>query len=217
MSLYVYAFALVAKGSARRLSMEGHRLELARIADVEVVFERLASRPSLSEDGLREQHEIVERLGRRFDAVLPARFGSFLPEDDLERIVNAHRAELRQSLRRVRECVQMTIRIATPPAASPDHARTESGSAYLNARRAALSASPPRAAAALTASVRTLLHDERTESDRQRGRTALFHLIERGAVKRYRASIASVPLADDDHVTLTGPFAPFAFTPELWT
>jgi hypothetical protein len=219
MKLYVHGFVPISSGSDRQLKIHGRRVDLLHIARIAVAVEELEKRPSMTENALRTQHAIVERLGKRFEAVLPARFGSFLPLDDLERIVHSRRDDLREALRRVRKRVQMTVRIVAPPAPAAvkreAHAAT-SGTAYLNARRSATSRSLPSAAAALTAAVRDLLRDERIETDAEHGRTALFHLIDRKDVKRYRSSIARAGVSKDERVIVTGPFAPFAFTPELW-
>jgi hypothetical protein len=219
MKLYVYGFVPISSGSDRRLRIHGRRIDLLHIARIAVAVEELEERPSMAENALRTQHAIVERLGRRFEAVLPARFGSFLPLDDLERIVNSRRDDLRAALRRVRKRVQMTVRIVAPPAPAAvkrEAPAAKSGTAYLNARRAAVSGTLPPAAAALTGAVRDLLRDERIETDPGHGRTALFHLIDRQDVKRYRSSIARAVVAKNERVIVTGPFPAFAFAPELW-
>ena len=76
MNLYVYGFVPGSKTAAGELTVGGHRIELLAIAGLEVAVERLDERPAISESALRRQHAIVTRLARRFDAVLPARFGS---------------------------------------------------------------------------------------------------------------------------------------------
>ena len=214
MSLYVYGFV---DGPGRPMTIARHRLEILSVAGVGVAVERLDEPPAASEAALRTQHAIVERLHRRFDAVLPARFGSFVPLEQLRQIVRPRRADLRKALRRVRGRVQMTVRIVTPAATpAPIVVRTPpSGTDYLNARRAALSASRPPLAAAVSAAVSPLVHDERVETDPAHGRTALFHMIERADARRYRASVRRVPVPRDEALTVTGPYAPFAFAPEL--
>ena len=73
MNLYVYAFV---DGPGRSMTIARHRLEILSVAGVGVAVERLDEPPAASEAALRTQHAIVERLQRRFDAVLPARFRS---------------------------------------------------------------------------------------------------------------------------------------------
>jgi hypothetical protein len=219
MNLYVYGFVSISKLPNPRMTLDGHRIEVLSIAGVNAAIERLATRPLMSESALRLQHAIVERLARRCEAVLPARFGSFVPLEELERIVAARRADLRKGLRNARGRIQMTLRIATSPAVDvPDRrvGKPKSGTAYLTARRAALSGPRSPVAAALTDAVRVLVRDERIETDREHGRTSLFHLIDRGDVRRYRAAIDRVPLPEGERITVTGPYAPFAFTPDLW-
>jgi hypothetical protein len=218
MSLYVYGFVLLDDAPGRPMTIARHRVEILSIAGVNVAIERLAAAPPVSEAALRVQHAIVERLGRAFAAVLPARFGSFVPVDELQQIVRLRRTDLRNALRRFKGRVQMTVRIVIPAVDAPI-ALTEaasSGKAYLNARRAALSGPRPPLAAALSEAVRALVHDERIEPDGKHGRTALFHLIDRTEAKRYRAAVGSVPVPEGESVTVSGPYAPFAFAPELW-
>ena len=215
MNLYVYAFV---ERPGRSMTIARHRLEILSVAGVGVAVERLDEPPGASEAALRTQHAIVERLQRRFDAVLPARFGSFVPLEELRQIVRLRRGDLQKALRRVRGCVQMTVRIVTTPAPTPAPivVRTPpSGTDYLNARRAALSGLRPPLAAAVSVAVSRLVHDERVETDPARGRTAMFHMIERTDATRYRTAVRRVPVRDSESLTVTGPYAPFAFAPEL--
>ena len=214
MNLYVYAFV---EGPGRSMTIARHRLEIMSVAGVGVAVERLEEPPTASEAALRTQHAIVERLQRRFDAVLPARFGSFVPLEELRQIVRLRRGDLRKALRRVRGRVQMTVRIVTTPAPTPAPSvlRTRSGTDYLNARRAALSGTRPPLAAAVSVAVSRLVHDERVETDPARGRTAMFHMIERTDATRYRTAVRRVPVGDGEALTVTGPYAPFAFAPDL--
>jgi hypothetical protein len=214
MSLYVYAFVDAPGGP---MTVARHRLEILSIGGIHVVVERLAAPPAASETALRTQHAIVDRLARTFAAVLPARFGSFMSPDGLQQVIGPRRVELRKALRRLRGRVQMTARIATPVAEPlpPPRGRAPSGTAYLNARRAALSGPRPRLAAALSEAVHSLAHDERIETDAAHGRTALFHVIDRADVRRYRATVDRFAAAEGERVVVTGPYAPFAFTPVL--
>jgi hypothetical protein len=217
MNLYVYGFVPISKASRRQMRLHGRRIELRRCARIDVAVERREERPPMTERALRTQHAIVEQLATRFDAVLPARFGSLLPVEDLERLVKARRSDLTEALRSVRKRVQMTVRITAPGAAITSRTGSPtSGTAYLNARRAAVSAAPPSSIAALTEAVADFVRDERVEANGEQGRTVLFHLVDRGDVERYRASIARVAIPAAGRVTVTGPFPPFAFAPELW-
>ena len=47
--------------------------------------------------------------------------------------------------------------------------------------------------------------------------TSIFHLIDSADVREYRAAINGVRLPEGERVSVTGPFPPFAFAPELWT
>jgi hypothetical protein len=193
---------------------EGHFIEFAPAGGVVAAFERVSQRPQISEAALRMQHELVLHIAGQVNEILPVRFGAFLDWVELERILDMRRDAIQQALDFVRGRVQMTIRIRGGPArvaVAPQTLDARTGTAYLHARLAA--ARPPMPAAALSASalVRHLVVDERFDS---RGEaTTIYHLIDRGSVRQYQQLLAGVaPTAD-----ISGPWPPFAFTPDLWS
>jgi hypothetical protein len=215
----LYVFALT-REACRPFESAGHAVEFVRSGDVYAAVERAASAPSVSEPALRRQHEVIAALTGRVDAVLPARFGAFVDPPELDAIVTRRRDVITEALQLVRGRRQMTCRLlgSESPAETrgPAPAGAESGTAYMESRRQQHARPAPMSA--VTNAVRDLVVAERFETGRGRTIANLYHLIEAGDVQAYRDALAGVQGRDDDGtLTVTGPWAPFAFAPDLWS
>jgi hypothetical protein len=213
----LYVFALTREVAAP-FEFDGHEIEFVGFRGLGAAVERVAERPQLSEAALRTQHEIVMRIATYVDDLLPARFGAFVDDRELEEILAIRREVVQEALDLVHGRVQMTIRIrdGASPAGRPDVAPSgaaTSGTAYLEARRAAAVHTVPPGAASMTAAVRHLVAAERSENGQGRSAASIYHLIERRHVNQYRAALSSV---QSSIVTVSGPWPPFAFTPDFW-
>lgn len=224
----VYVYALLAGplsgsragGASRTVLVGRRRIHLIQAGAIVAAVERIARAPRVSETALRAQHELVVALGRRFEALLPVRFGAALERAELERLLAARQTRLLRALEDVRDREQMTVRIITAHGrAVVPAARAPTGTAYLTARRTALASGVPPAGKRLRRAVRPLVDAERVDPARGRVRATLHHLIPRGRAAEYRAlverSLATTP-PGGDQVVVSGPWPPFAFTPELW-
>ena len=211
MPLYVLALTDIDLGTWRS---GGRRLQTVTYGGIHVVCERRAAAPPVSDDELRAQHGLVIRIAERAPAVLPARFGSLIVKGELTASIRRHEDEILAALDRVRDHVQMTVRLLgkrtqrATAAASP----TISGTEYLQrARRAAI---PPTtsAGARVLAAVRPLVAAERREHGAGGLLATIYHLVEASQVERYKKAVATpVP-----GVMVSGPWPPFAFSPQLW-
>jgi gas vesicle protein GvpL/GvpF len=214
----VYVFALASE-SHEPFEFAGHAIESIEMQGVHVLVERGHRPPAVSEQALRDQHEVIAHLHGRLDALLPARFGAFLDARELEAIVQQRRGAILEALQLVRGRSQMTIRLlaAEPaPTVRPVLAgsRAATGTEYLESRRASLSALPP-ALSAVAEAVRGIAVAERFETARGGAAAMLYHLVATRQIAAYRDRFADVA-STHRTLTLTGPWAPFAFTPELW-
>lgn len=224
--VYVYALlALPAGGSRsirepRSIRVCGRRIQLIPIGDIQAAVEQIERPPELSEASLRSQHEIVVALGRRFDPILPVRFGAAVDRAELERLVTGRQARLRRALDDVRGCEQMTVRIVGKEARThASMALTTTGTAYLTDRHRALRRGLPAAGKRIGRALERLIARERIDPGRGRIRSTLHHLIPRGRAAEYRALVeraltGSTP--GEHQVVVSGPWPPFAFTPDLW-
>jgi hypothetical protein len=218
----LYVFALSGeKGKPFRAA--GHRIEFVEAHGVYAAVERVAGRPEVSEAALRAQHDIVARIAERVDAVLPARFGSLVDEVELGRVTAASQKAIRDALDLVRGRAQMTIRVfdsAAPADAEPVRAGAPAttGTAYLADRRRAAGARPlPPRAAAIAEAVAGLVAAQRTEGAHGRVAAALYHLVDRPRVAAYREALERLQSRQlTGTMTVSGPWPPFAFVPDLW-
>lgn len=211
----VYVIALTGDAIAP-FTVGGRRVEFVRLSGFYAAIERRAERLPVSESSLRTQHDIVTRLSDRIDAVVPARFGASIGESELRDILADRRAVIQEALALVRGRVQMTVRFREAPAStvvrSSSRASTVSGTAYLEARRSAHTMMPP-AAGVVTTAVADLVIAERVESATARAQAALYHLVDRAIVQQYSEAISRL---QSDTVSVSGPWPPFAFAPDLW-
>jgi hypothetical protein len=207
----VYVYALTDR-PLRAIRAAGERLVALPLDGVYAIASRRTSAPVLSEESLRRQHDAVERVAARADAVLPVRFGAFVETDELRRVVAERREAIQAALARVRRRRQMTVRVIGDPAPR-EAVAPASGAEYLRARVWL----DPRAAQPLDAirqAVARWVVEERVERGRGSTLATLYHLVAAEDVERYRAAASDVRV-DDVLVRVSGPWPAFAFAPEL--
>src|SRR4051812_5869575 len=211
----VYVFALTSR-RASPFTVQGHRIQFIELDHVFVAVERRATAPALSEKELRIQHAIVTAIFRRVEDLLPVRFGTWMERHELSAVVVARKAAILDALDLVRGRVQMTLRFSSGLSQSPEQksgARgSKSGTAYLEARRAA-DRDLPRSIGEAREAVRDLVVAERIGRGSEALAGAVYHLISRVDVRRYRS--VTRPF-ESPVLSVTGPWPPFAFAPEPW-
>jgi hypothetical protein len=215
-ALYVYAL-LAARMPAPRVRR--HTIEILEVDRLFAAVERVTTAPALTEAALRDQHRIVLRLSSETDAILPARFGALMDQDELERVVRLRRAALRTALRQVRGRQQMTVRVFGPAPARRGALVAASGTDYLLARARSSRAFLPPLARAICRAVRPLAVLERVDPGRGGVQATMHHLIQRDSIQRYLDLVDATVSARESPpaVAVSGPFPPFAFTPDLWS
>jgi hypothetical protein len=157
-------------------------------------------------------------MSRRFTALVPARFGTAVAdEEELSFILRTRAASFRRLLAAVRGRVQMTARFVDTSGHDQDReqpADRSSGTAYLRSRTALHARLAGSAACVqLRGRVQRWIRGERVEW-RNRVMT-MYHLVPRGAAERYRRALENVALPDGRRVHVSGPFPPFAFADPL--
>src|SRR4029078_8931211 len=93
----LYVFALT-RDVADPVEFEGHQIEFIGVSGLGAAVERVTTRPQVSEAALRTQHEIVMRISTHVDDLLPARFGAFVDDRELEEIVAIRRTHIAEAL-----------------------------------------------------------------------------------------------------------------------
>ena len=214
-ALYVYALA---GRSAAPFAAHGHRIEFVEFGNVHAAVERSGERPAVSEAALRIQHEIVIRISASVDDALPVRFGAHVEEEELGQLVAMRRDVIQRALDLVRGRVQMTVRIrgvevsadrapASPAIPAP------TGTAYLEARRAAAARPLTPTAMAVAAAVRHLVVSEKVDGPANRTSITMYHLIDKHRVEEYNDALSAV---QSSTLSVSGPWPAFAFAPDLW-
>jgi len=190
------------------------RLHSAAYGPIHVVYHRRSVVPPITDEELRAQHAVVLAIAERAAAVLPARYGSLLAKRELTAAIRQHEDEIVAALDRLRNHVQMTIRVwgeraPRPPLQPPVGI---SGTEYL--QRARRAADPPTTSAGdrVLAAVRPLVAAERREHGAGGLLATIYHLVDVRKVERYTKA-AGGPVAG---VMVSGPWPPFAFSPQLW-
>lgn len=215
----VYVLALVEKPLAETAASE-HRIEFLPTRGIYAVVERRASAPDMNEASLRAQHKMIVDLARLCDPILPVRFGAWVPPDELLALIESREGLLRDAFELVRHREQMTVRVFGKSALerSESMGTAESGRAYLERLRDAARPRLPPLAHSVRRAVGSLAIAERLESGHGRMHIAVHHLIERGRSDRYRTLVrrAASTMPTDGELMVSGPWPPFAFTPELW-
>jgi gas vesicle protein GvpL/GvpF len=232
MSLYVYA--IVRRPFNRRVLIRANGARVRSVsagATSAIVAECKGPLSPLSPTvrALRGHDRVVRRIARVAPAVLPVKFGTLVDSDrSLVALLDAWSEDLQKALAVVDRHCQMTLRLfalagvaAPPQQGSPGDEATEAGThpgtSYLSrrARAHASAQSAPEleplreAFAPIVAAERIARHD--------RGPLVLtaYHLIPRGAVTTYRGLLRRHAAALPYRAVLSGPWAPYAFVPEL--
>jgi hypothetical protein len=203
----LYAVALGAPRQAR--GAQGEPVRIVCRGGLEAVCGEPS--PPLSAEALRAHEAAVRRIADEAQACLPARFGAGAADEQavLEALA-AREQELLQALELVRGREQMNLRVHGAAAAVP--AEGGPGRRYLEERRRAtrLPELDP-----LRSSLSAVIRAERVERHEEAGLIAsVYHLIDRGASADYRRAVESTVL-DGLRLSLSGPWPPWSFAPEL--
>jgi hypothetical protein len=228
----VCVYALVSPPPARLTlkGITGERLRVMTVDRIGAVVGELRRAPSPSVRNLRRYAAVVDSIASRVPAILPARFGTTVTDDDeLTFVLHSRRSALRQRLRAVRSRAQMTIRLLESESDDgPFRSRSTvtgrarlrvgygatQGTQYLRQRReigARAKAVP--AFEPIRAGIRRHIKDERIE--KRGGVVTINHLVPRADVPRYRAAVERAARDNDVRLIVTGPWPPYAFA-DTW-
>jgi hypothetical protein len=215
MPWYVFALVDTPPRGAKGKGLSGP-LGLRRIPGGYAVVERRADVPPAEFGSLQRHQDVIAQLAARVPAILPARFGTLLDDDAMDEALDDRGEEIAQALAAVRDRVQFTWRRrgrTTRPAAGTAASRITaepSGAEYLRRLAKAAKPAPPPAWRTLRSKLAPLISAERYQPATASNPESLYHLVPRDAVVRYSTVAAALRHADDK-LSLTGPWAPFAF------
>jgi len=215
---YLYVYALIDRRVAPPQLSGRRRLEIVDLGGVFAAVERRTETPAITEQALRDQHQIVVRLARTAKAILPVRFGTLIERDELWRVIRERQAVFEEAFEQVHGKAQMTVRVFGQAKRSPRATAPLSGTDYLRARATASRPRLPKIAREIIDAVRPLVSAEAIDAARGNVLVTINHLIERTRAPQYVSAVE--PLIDtfktsDRRVTVSGPWPPFAFAPDL--
>jgi hypothetical protein len=213
-----YVFALVDRRPDERLGRGLSRaLAARRVPGGFALVERRADVPPVELGTLTQHDAVLARVAGTVPAILPVRFGTLLEMDEIEEALDEREDEMAEAFDRVRGRVQFTWRrrrvdTRSAKAAARGTSGAISGTEYL--RRVAAKPAIPAAFRAIGEKLGPLVAAERYQPGTASMPDSLYHLVGRADANRYHA--AAKPLASaNPTVRMSGPFAPFAFTPDL--
>ena len=227
--LYVYALV---RREPKKLPARGvgdGALATVECGELRAVIGTLELAPEVDEGTLRAHEAVVREVAAQVDAILPVRFGTLIDDAAaLTELLEGHSTDLSDALALVAGREQMTLRVfvegrtrtlsPVPETPSPDEAQAGPGARYLarllRAHRAARSVPE---IAALREALTTLVQAERLESQHHPPLVAsVYHLIRRGDGPAYQRVVDRAPrLCPEARVTVSGPWPPWAFVPEV--
>lgn len=218
MGLYVFALADALPAGRPGKGLTG-ALSVRKVAGAFAIVERRADVPPADFGTLTKHQQIVQRLAAQVPAILPVRFGTLLNAEALEEALHERDDDLAEAFEVVRGRVQFTWRRKGPKAGIGRGSdvrlpQSESGADYL--RRAAKAARPTPSAPwrTLRMKLAPLVVAERYQAGTAKMPDSLYHLVERNAAVRY-AAVADALQHASPLMTMTGPWPPFAFAPEM--
>jgi len=217
-----YVFALVDDAPRGRIGngLTGP-LTVRRIGNAFAVVERRADVPPADFGSLERHQRIVSRLAARVPAILPVRFGTLLDTETLDELLAERDEEIAEAFDAVRGRVQFTWRRAgaaartrREPDGTPRETVAGSGATYLRRAAAASRPVPPPPWRTVRAKTAALVAAERYQPGSASVPDTLYHLLDRGNARGY-ATIAAGLVRANPALTITGPWPPFAFAPEV--
>lgn len=223
--LYLYALLSREPREYPGIGIRGESLCVLPSGNLFAVVSEMTGVPPLQEWSIRGHERTVRRLAESVEAILPARFGSVMPDEHaLVKLVESREAELRQALALVEGREQMTLRVYGEghPARKTAVEEVEAlgpGARYL-ARK--MRASEREQVIAELEAVRPELAPFVRAERIQRHSTppllaSVYHLIERGQSTRYIAALEGGARGDPPvRFTASGPWPPYAFARWEW-
>jgi hypothetical protein len=213
----LYAIVRAGRTTAIR-TRHGRQLKQITSGPIAAVVREVTSAPAASPAQLRRYDREMRELAERFPALLPARFATVMPADELMFILSSRRRDFQRALSHVRGKSQMTVRIVSG-AATPQRRRAAasrpqvaaSGGEYLRAR--ARDAAAQRVVPGfepVRKAVARWIRDERVEH--RNGISTIYHLIPRTSSTRYRQVLQEAAADAALSAIVSGPWPPYAFT-----
>ena len=215
-----YVFALVDRPprGAKGRGLSGP-LGLRAVPGGFAVVERRADVPPAEFGSLKRHHDVVARVAARVPAIIPVRFGTLLDDEAIGEALGEREDDVAAAFDEVRHRVQFTWRrggrrTGPVPRTADRDTGAISGAEYLRRAARASRPTPPAAWRAVRSRLKPLTVGERYQPATPSLPETLYHLVARDSVARY-STMATALAHADTALTMTGPWPPFAFAPEM--
>ena len=223
---YLYALLGAEPAAPIGVGLAGEPLQIIGYEGIVAATGDMRAAPTATPDTLRGHDAVVRRLATLADAILPARFGMLATDDgDLRERLARTAGALREALARVAGREQMILRVystspapgreGTPP---PPLAGGGPGAAYLAERARRLRATTDIAELESLRDVlaRFVIEERLERHDTPPLVASAYHLIARGQASEYTTAVEqAADAAEGMRVRVSGPWAPYAFAPDM--
>ena len=195
--------------------VRGTAIEAVRIQDLQCFASQfdpqdLVGKASIQEAAL-DFNRVLQELLRQI-AVIPFRFPTILTDETvLSQFLTEHQAEYRDALLRLRNCVQMEIRLKMQTSMQPQATSPKSGAEYLRGRQAQhqyIDSIVARFREAVQPLAKQWRHRETTEGIR------CFALVDRSDVQAFLRRVQAVSVPTESEPRVTGPWPASEFLKE---
>ena len=217
MSLLLYGVVEAGGASVTGVGLDDRRLHTVvegPLAAIVTEYDGGPTEPVI--ERLNEYERTVRRL-MDSGAILPARFGSVLPDEGTVRaLLRQRRRDLLARVRRVRGAVELALRATwrrgtQPPLETDGGARAPSGTSYLR-ERLELRQSARRVASELDALSALARSSRQTLAPAPDLPVMQAYLVERDRVSEFVDLVRQLDdCLDDVELTCTGPWPPYSF------
>jgi hypothetical protein len=217
MPWYVFGLVDAVPKGAPGKGLSGN-LSVRKVPGGLAVVERRADVPPMEFGTLQKHQAVVARLCDRVPAILPVRFGTLLEGEEFDEVLQDRDEEIVEAFDLVRRRLQYTWRRARRTKETTRRGdlrgEAETGTEYLLRAARAKNPPPPPLFRALRSKVAPLIAAERYQPATAQLPASLYHLVDRSAIERYEV-IGEAFAQATPALTMSGPFPPFAFAPEI--
>ena len=195
--------------------VRGMTIETIRIQDLQCFASQFDPQDAVGKESIREAaldfNRVLQELLRQI-TIIPFRFPTILTDKNaLSKFLTDHHAEYREALHRLRNCVQMEIRLKMQTSTEPQAASPKSGAEYLRRRQ-----TQHQYIDSIVARFREAAEPPAREWRRQETATEIrcFALVDRTNVQVFLAQMKGVSVPNGSESRVTGPWPATEFLKE---
>ena len=195
--------------------VRGAAIEIVRVPDLQCFISQFDPQDVVGKAPLQEAaldfNRVLQDLLRQ-TAIIPFRFPTILADEtELSQFLTENQTEYRETLHRLRNCVQMEIRLKVQTSTRPKAAPRKSGAEYLRGRQAQhqyIDSIVARFREAAEPVAKQWRHRESATGIR------CYALVDRSDVQAFFRKMQGVPIPAESEFRVTGPWPASEFLKE---